>query len=177
MIHSTLDEYPLTTTVNNDNLPSSVHLVAAQTDATTQKLYNQYSATFAQCSHSRHLLSHTSPPCSCSTCKFSLLKLGAEGRLLVPDVKMHHHHHKAAGVSGCLHQQHCNNHSNKFNTAPKTTHSLPPVKVANPLRECPSFNFYKQLLIILLFSSHTELLIRGFHIPYYVYCPKEGDAG
>ena len=148
-VHLTLDEYPLTTTVNNDNLPSSVHLVAAQTDATTQKLYNQYSATFAQHSHSRHLLSHTGPLCSCSTCEFSLLKLGAEGRLLVPDVKMHRYHHKAASVSGCLHQQHCDNHSNKFNTAPKTTHSFPAVKVANPLHECASFNLYMLPLLFL----------------------------
>ncbi|KAM5540622.1 hypothetical protein V8D89_005653 [Ganoderma adspersum] len=139
-VHSTLGEDKHTAMVNNDDLQSSLWFIAAQTDATTQKLYNQYSAAFAQCFQSHHLSPHTSSLCSCSTYEVPLLKPRAEGRLLVPEVKMCRHHHKVAGVGGCLHQQSCDNCNNKLNTAHKATNSLPAVKMAKPLPHMQSYS-------------------------------------
>ncbi|KAM5530081.1 hypothetical protein V8D89_016253 [Ganoderma adspersum] len=158
-VHSTLGKDKHTAMVNNDDLQSSLQFIAAQTDATTHKLYNQYSAAFAQHSQSCHLSLHTGPLRSCSTYEVLLLKPGAEGHLLVPEVKMCRRHHKVAGVGGCFHQQSCDNCNNKLNTAHKATNSLPAVKMAKPLPHMQSYSSEVLMYPIMRIAPKKEMRV------------------
>ncbi|KAI1790195.1 hypothetical protein LXA43DRAFT_891550 [Ganoderma leucocontextum] len=106
-VHSTLGEnqpaVEVKTSASMSSLPSRV------VDASTQELYRQYSASFTRRSesrtsiHSRGAGLSTSPTGSTRSNlarEVSLLKPGAEGRLLVPDVKMRRVNSSVSSVGG-----------------------------------------------------------------------------
>ncbi|KAI0720616.1 hypothetical protein C8T65DRAFT_567580 [Cerioporus squamosus] len=105
-VHSTLGEGKPATEVQPS--ASTASLPARVVDASTQELYSQFSASFSRRSESRssvhrsHNLS-TSPTGSTRSAlgrEVSLLKPGAEGRLLVPDVKMRRVNSSASSIDG-----------------------------------------------------------------------------
>ncbi|KAM5535015.1 hypothetical protein V8D89_011388, partial [Ganoderma adspersum] len=94
-VHSTMGESKPAAEVKTSASMSS--LPSRAVDASTQELYRQYSASFTRRSESRTSIHtrgtglSTSPTGSTRSSfarEVSLLKPGAEGRLLVPDVKM-----------------------------------------------------------------------------------------
>ncbi|TBU29965.1 hypothetical protein BD311DRAFT_660132 [Dichomitus squalens] len=105
-VHSTLGENKPAAEVkpsaSTPSLPSRV------VDSSTQELYRQYSASFTRRSESRSSLvrgvplstSPTGSARSSSAREFSLLKPGAEGRLLVPDVKMRRVNSSVSSIGG-----------------------------------------------------------------------------
>ena len=105
-VHSTLGEgKPASEVKPSASTPS---LPSRAVDASTQELYSQFSASFSRRSESRSSLnrSHnmsTSPTGSTRSAlarEISLLKPGAEGRLLVPDVKMRRVNSSASSIDG-----------------------------------------------------------------------------
>ncbi|RPD62546.1 hypothetical protein L226DRAFT_329125, partial [Lentinus tigrinus ALCF2SS1-7] len=105
-VHSTLGEGKPATEVKPS--ASAASLPARVVDSSTQELYSQFSASFSRRSESRSSLhrSHnpsTSPTGSSRSAlarEISLLKPGAEGRLLVPDVKMRRVNSSASSIDG-----------------------------------------------------------------------------
>ncbi|KAI0349130.1 hypothetical protein OH77DRAFT_160346 [Trametes cingulata] len=98
-VYSTLSENKPTTEAVLPRCSSTSSLPARTMDPSTEKMYKQYSASFTRRSESRtshHHHAHdaglpTSPTGSTRSARareVSLVKPGAEGRLLVPDVKM-----------------------------------------------------------------------------------------
>lgn len=105
-VHSTLGEAKSAvegkTTASTSSLPSRV------VDTSTQELYSQFSASFTRRSESRSSIHRgqtlsTSPTGSARSAlarEVSLLKPGAEGRLLVPDVKMRRVNSSVSSIDG-----------------------------------------------------------------------------
>ncbi|KAI1786261.1 hypothetical protein LXA43DRAFT_1111219 [Ganoderma leucocontextum] len=90
-VHSTLSDTMPAAEVKTSGLLPAVTLRAI--DAPTQKLYRQYSVSFTRWTsiHTRYAGRSTSPAsstCSSLAREVPILKPGAEGRLLVPDVKL-----------------------------------------------------------------------------------------
>ncbi|OJT14918.1 hypothetical protein TRAPUB_8524 [Trametes pubescens] len=108
-VHSTLGENkPATEAVPNRSASAS-SLPARVMDSSTEKMYKQYSASFTRRSESRTSLHHqsrglsTSPTGSTRSAfarEVSLVKPGAEGRLLVPDVKMRRTNSSMSSIGG-----------------------------------------------------------------------------
>ncbi|TFK93114.1 hypothetical protein K466DRAFT_594698 [Polyporus arcularius HHB13444] len=105
-VHSTLGEGKPATEVKPS--ASTASLPARVVDASTQELYSQFSASFNRRSESRssvhrsHNLS-SSPTGSARSAlgrEISLLAPGAEGRLLVPNVKMRRVNSSASSIDG-----------------------------------------------------------------------------
>ncbi|KAI0754848.1 hypothetical protein C8Q80DRAFT_1093306 [Daedaleopsis nitida] len=105
-VHSTLGEgkpaAEVKTSASTSSLPSRV------VDASTQELYSQFSASFSRRCESRSSIHRgqtlsTSPTASTRSAfarEVSLLKPGAEGRLLVPDVKMRRVNSSVSSIDG-----------------------------------------------------------------------------
>lgn len=109
-VHSTLGESKPSAEVKTSASMSSIPSRPLRAvDASTQELYRQYSASFTRRSESRTSVHtrgaglSTSPTGSTRSSlarEFSLVKPGAEGRLLVPDVKMRRVNSSVSSVGG-----------------------------------------------------------------------------
>ena len=105
-VHSTLGEGKPAAEVKPSASTSS--LPSRAVDASTQELYSQFSASFTRRSESRSSIHRgqtlsTSPTGSTRSAlarEVSLLKPGAEGRLLVPDVKMRRVNSSVSSIDG-----------------------------------------------------------------------------
>ncbi|KAI0667665.1 hypothetical protein C8Q78DRAFT_315888 [Trametes maxima] len=110
-VHSTLGENKPATEAVPNRSSSTSSLPARVMDPSTEKMYRQYSASFTRRSESRTSLHHQSRSAGLSTSptgstrstlarEVSLVKPGAEGRLLVPDVKMRRVNSSMSSVDG-----------------------------------------------------------------------------
>ncbi|KAI8978754.1 hypothetical protein BD414DRAFT_530481 [Trametes punicea] len=110
-VHSTIGENkPATEAVPNRSTSAS-SLPARVMDPSTEKMYREYSASFTRRSESRTSLHHHVRPSGLSTSptgsarsalarEVSLVAPGAEGRLLVPDVKMRRVNSSMSSIDG-----------------------------------------------------------------------------
>ncbi|KAI0769133.1 hypothetical protein BD413DRAFT_89697 [Trametes elegans] len=106
-VHSTLGENKPATDALPNRSSSASSLPSRAMDPSTEKMCRQYSASFTRRSESRNSLQRgslsTSPTGSTRSAlarEVSLVKPGAEGRLLVPDVKMRRTNSSMSSIDG-----------------------------------------------------------------------------
>ncbi|KAH9851788.1 hypothetical protein C2E23DRAFT_869184 [Lenzites betulinus] len=109
-VHSTLGENKPATEALPNRSSSTSSLPARTMDPSTEKMYKQYSASFTRRSESRSTMrqsralstSPTGSARSALTREISLVAPGAEGRLLVPDVKMRRTNSSMSSIDGVV---------------------------------------------------------------------------